>query len=216
MNPTRILIADDHGIVRQGLRLILEQRSQYEVVGEASDGREAVHLALELKPDLIVMDIAMRNLNGLDATEQILSHLPETRILILSMYAEESYLLRALNAGVRAYLLKDNAEADLFRALEVVQEGKPFFSPAIAEMLVEDYMRALKDRGLTDSYELLSPREKEVLQLLAQGQTNKEVAGVLNLSPHTVDTHRANLMQKLGLRNLADLILYAVRKKIIQ
>jgi two-component system, NarL family, response regulator NreC len=216
MNPTRILIADDHGIVRQGLRLILEQRSQYEVVGEASDGREAVHLALELKPDLILMDIAMRNLNGLDATEQILSHLPETRILILSMYAEESYLLRALNAGVRAYLLKDNAEADLFRALEVVQEGKPFFSPAIAEMLVEDYMRALKDRGLTDSYELLSPREKEVLQLLAQGQTNKEVAGVLNLSPHTVDTHRANLMQKLGLRNLADLILYAVRKKIIQ
>jgi two-component system response regulator NreC len=216
MNPTRILIADDHGIVRQGLRLILEQRSQYEVVGEASDGREAVHLALELKPDLIVMDIAMRNLNGLDATEQILSHLPEARILILSMYAEESYLLRALNAGVRAYLLKDNAEADLFRALEVVQEGKPFFSPAIAEMLVEDYMRALKDRGLTDSYELLSPREKEVLQLLAQGQTNKEVAGVLNLSPHTVDTHRANLMQKLGLRNLADLILYAVRKKIIQ
>jgi two-component system, NarL family, response regulator NreC len=216
MNPTRILIADDHGIVRQGLRLILEQRSQYEVVGEASDGREAVHLALELKPDLIVMDIAMRNLNGLDATEQILSHLPETRILILSMYAEESYLLRALNAGVRAYLLKDNAEADLFRALEVVQEGKPFFSPAIAEMLVEDYMRALKDRGLTDSYKLLSPREKEVLQLLAQGQTNKEVAGVLNLSPHTVDTHRANLMQKLGLRNLADLILYAVRKKIIQ
>jgi two-component system, NarL family, response regulator NreC len=216
MNPTRILIADDHGIVRQGLRLILEQRSQYEVVGEASDGREAVHLARELKPDLIIMDIAMRNLNGLDATEQILSHLPETRILILSMYAEESYLLRALNAGVRAYLLKDNAEADLFRALEVVQEGKPFFSPAIAEMLVEDYMRALKDRGLTDSYELLSPREKEVLQLLAQGQTNKEVAGVLNLSPHTVDTHRANLMQKLGLRNLADLILYAVRKKIIQ
>jgi two-component system, NarL family, response regulator NreC len=215
MNPLRILIADDHGIVRQGLRLILEQRPQYEVVGEATDGREAVALATELKPDIIIMDIAMRHLNGLDATAQILEHLPETKVIVLSMYAEEGYLLRALSAGVRAYLLKDNAEADLFRALEVVQSGKPFFSPAISELLVEDYIRALKERGLSDSYDLLSPREKEVLQLLAEGQTNKEVAAVLGLSPHTVDTHRANLMQKLNLKNLADLIIYAVRKKLI-
>jgi two-component system, NarL family, response regulator NreC len=216
MNPTRILIADDHGIVRQGLRLILEQKPQFEVVGEASDGLEAIELAQSLKPDLIIMDIAMRNLNGLDATSRILALLPDTKILVLSMYAEEGYLIRALNAGVRAYLLKDNAEADLFRAIEVVEDGKPFFSPAIAEMLVEDYMRALKERGLTDSYDLLSPREKEVLQILAEGKTNKEVASLLGLSPHTVDTHRANLMQKLGLRNLAELILYAVRKKLIQ
>jgi len=216
MIPQRILIADDHAIVRRGLRLILEQKPQYEVVAEAADGRIAVQTALEVKPDIIVMDIAMHNLNGLDATVQILEKLPETKIIILSMYSEEEYLLRALRAGVRAYLLKDSAEADLFRALEAIEQGKPFFSPDISEMLVADYMRALKEKGLTDTYDLLSPREKEVLQLIAEGKTNKEVATILDISPHTVDTHRANLMQKLGINNVADLILYAVRKKLIR
>lgn len=216
MIPYRIIIADDHAIVRRGLQLILEQKPQYEVVGEAADGREAVQMALAVKPDIVVMDIAMQNLNGLDATAQILEKLPHTKVIILSMYSEEEYLLRALRAGVRAYLLKDSAEADLFRALEAIEQGKPFFSPDITDMLVEDYMRSLKERGLTDTYDLLSPREKEVLQLIAEGKTNKEVASLLEISPHTVDTHRANLMQKLAINNVADLILYAVRKKLIR
>ncbi len=211
----RILLADDHGVVRKGLRLLLEQREGFEVVGEAADGREAVQLAAEHKPDVVVMDIGMPLLNGIGATEQILQQRPGTGVVILSMHNDETYLVRALGAGARGYLLKDSADADLVRAIEAVAAGRPFFSPSIAQALLDDYLRALQQRGLQDSYDLLTPREKEVLQLLAEGKSNKEVATLLSLSVYTVETHRTNIMQKLNLHNTAELVLYAVRKKII-
>ncbi|MBI4907859.1 MAG: response regulator transcription factor [Acidobacteria bacterium] len=215
MTKTRILVADDHGIVRKGLRFLLERQEDIEVVGEAGDGREAVRLAEELDPHIIVMDIAMPQLNGIDAAEQVLRRSPETRIIILSMYTDEEFLTRALTVGVKGYLLKDSAEVDLVRAVRAAAAGKSFFSPAIAQALAEDYVRQLQSRGLQDSYELLTAREKEIIQLLAEGKSNKEVATVLNVSPYTVETHRMHLMQKLNLHNTAEIVLYAVRKKII-
>jgi two-component system, NarL family, response regulator NreC len=215
MNKVKVLIADDHGIVRKGLRLQLEQNSHFHVVGEATDGREAVRLAEELKPDVVIMDIAMPNLNGIQATAQIVKRNSQVGVIILSMHSDESYLTRTLTAGAKGYLLKDNADVDLYRAVQVVAQGKPFFSPAIANTLLEDYMRQLQQRGLQDTYDLLTDREKEIFQLLAEGKSNKEVAASLNLSPTTVETHRTRIMQKLDLHSAADIVLYAVRKKII-
>jgi two-component system, NarL family, response regulator NreC len=215
VSKIRVLVADDHGIVRKGLRFVLERQEDLEVIGEACDGRDAVRVCEESSPDVVVMDIAMPQLNGLDAAAQITRHNPDTRIIILSMHADEDYLLRALNAGVKAYLLKDSAELDLVRAVRAVSQGNSFFSPAIAQLLAEDYTRQLQQRGLQDSYDLLTEREKEVLQLLAEGKSNKEVATVLNVSPYTVETHRTHVMQKLDLHNTAEIVLYAVRKKII-
>lgn len=215
MNKIRILIADDHGIVRKGLRLQLEQHKDFQVVGEAVDGREAIRLADELKPDVVIIDIAMPNLNGIEATTQLVKKNPRLGVIVLSMHSDESYLTRTLAAGAKGYLLKDSADVDLYRAVEVVAQGKPFFSPAIANTLLEDYMRQLQQRGLQDSYDLLTDREKEILQLLAEGRSNKEVAAALDLSTSTVETHRTHIMQKLDLHSSADIVLYAVRKKII-
>jgi len=215
MSEIRILVADDHGIVRKGLRFLLERQPGMEVVGEASEGREAVRLCAELAPNVVIMDVAMPQLNGIDATAQIVKHNPGIGIVILSMHADESYLVRALSAGAKGYLLKDSAEADLVRAVQVVAQGRPFFSPQITQSLLEDYVKTLQQRGLQDSYELLTDREREVLQLLAEGKSNKEVATVLDLSTYTVETHRTNLMHKLNLHNTAEIVLYAVRKKII-
>ena len=215
MKRTRILIADDHGIVRKGLRLQLEQNGTFEVVGEATDGRVAVRMAEELSPDIVIIDIAMPNLNGIQATTLIVKKNPQTGVIILSMHSDETYITRALAAGARGYLLKENAEVDLFRAVQVVAQGKPFFSPAIAKTLLEDYMRHMQQRGLEDSYDLLTVREKEILQLLAEGKSNKEVATLLNLSTNTVETHRTRIMQKLDLHSAAEIVLYAVRKRII-
>jgi two-component system response regulator NreC len=172
-------------------------------------------MASELKPDVAVLDIGMPNLNGIEAAHQITESHPEIAIVMLSMHSDEGYVLRALKAGARAYLLKDSAEADLTRAIEVVTEGKSFFSPAVSKLLLEDYMRKLKRAGIEDSYDLLSPREREILQLVAEGRSSKEIASALNLSVYTVDTHRSNLMQKLNLRGIPELILYAVRKGLI-
>lgn len=215
MKKVRVLIADDHGIVRKGLRLQLEQAGDFEVVGEACDGREAVRMAEELMPDIVIMDIAMPNLNGIQATTQLVKKNPQIGVIILSMHSDEAYLTRTLAAGAKGYLLKDNAEVDLERAVHVVAQGKPFFSPAIANTLLEDYMRQLQQRGLQDSYDLLTEREKEILQLLAEGNSNKDAAAKLNLSTNTVETHRTRIMQKLGLHSTADIVLYAVRKRII-
>ncbi len=215
MSKVRILIADDHGIVRKGLRLQLEQHEEFEVVGEAADGREACQLADELKPDVVIMDVGMPNLNGIEATAQIVKRQPRLGVVILSMHSDETYLVRALKAGAKGYLLKDSADSDLHRAVQAVSQGKPFFSPAIAKTLLDDYMRQLQQRGLMDSYDLLTEREKEVFQLLAEGKSNKEVATILNLSPYTIETHRNNIMQKLDLHSTVDLVLFAVRKKII-
>lgn len=214
-NPLRIVLADDHTVMRGGLRLLLEREPGFGVVGEASNGREAIQLAEEHSPDVVVMDVAMPTLNGIEAAARIVAAHPRIAIVILSMHSDESYVLRALKAGARGYLLKDSAEADLIQAVRAVSDGKAFFSPAIGKLLVEDYVRQIRQRGVEDSYELLTPRERELLQLLAEGKTTKEIAATLNLSPYTVDTHRGNLMQKLNLHSIPELILYAVRKGVI-
>ncbi|MGO9262389.1 MAG: response regulator [Bryobacteraceae bacterium] len=211
----QILLADDHTVVRKGLRLLLEGHPGFQVIADAADGREAVALAERYHPDVAVLDIAMPILNGIEAARQIAAKLPKTAIVILSMHSDEGYVLRALKAGARAYLLKDSAEYDLIHAVEAVSEGKAFFSPAISKMLVEDYMRQMRERQVEDSYELLTTREREVLQLLAEGKSNKEAAGILNLSLYTVETHRSNILQKLNLHSGAELILYAIRKGVI-
>jgi len=211
----RILIADDHGIVRTGLKLLLERVQDMEVVGEAADGREAVRRAAELLPDIVIMDIGMPLLNGLDAAAQIVRENERIGVIVLSMYTDESYVVRALDAGARGYLLKDNADDDIERAIRSVAIGRPFFSPSITQALLEDYVRLMRERRVQDSSELLTEREREVLQLLAEGKSNKEAAAILGLSPYTIETHRQNLMQKLGLHNTAEIVLYAVRKAII-
>ncbi|HZT31503.1 MAG TPA: response regulator transcription factor [Bryobacteraceae bacterium] len=215
MSQIRILLADDHTVIRKGLRLLLESQPGFKVVAEAADGRQTVALAEEHLPNVVVLDVAMPNLNGIEAARQIAAKLPQTAIVILSMHSDESYVLRALKAGARAYLLKDSAEDDLINAVRAVNAGKAFFSPLISKMLVEDFMRQLQEREVEDSYELLTTREREILQLLAEGKSNKEIATVLNLSPHTVETHRGNILQKLNLHSVPELILYAVRKGVI-
>jgi two-component system response regulator NreC len=215
MSNIRVLLADDHVIMRKGLRLLLERQPNITVVGEASDGRQCVELAQAEKPDVVVMDLAMPNLNGIEAARQIVEKNPTIAVAVLSMHSDESYVIRALKAGARAYLLKDSAESDLIGAIKALSDGKSFFSPAISRLLVEDYMRALERKGVEDSYELLTTREREILQLLAEGKSNKEVANMLNLSLYTVETHRTHILQKLNLHTVPELILYAVRKGII-
>jgi two-component system response regulator NreC len=215
MSTVRVLVADDHTIIRSGLRHLLEKESDIEVAGEAADGREALDLAEQLRPDVVLLDITMPKLNGIDVSRQIAAKLPKTSVIILSMHSDESYVLRSLNAGARGYLLKDSAESDIINAVRAVSRGKAYFSPEISRMLVDDYVRQLRQRGVEDSYELLSPREREVFQLLAEGHSNKEISSMLNLSPHTVETHRGNIFEKLNLHSLPELILYAVRKGVI-
>jgi DNA-binding NarL/FixJ family response regulator len=211
----RIILAEDHAVMRRGLRLVLEEQPDFEVVGEASDGREAVALAESLKPDVAVLDITMPNMNGIEAARQIGAKQPDVAIVVLSMHSDEGYVLRALKAGARGYLLKESPEADFIQAIRSVSQGKAFFSPAVSRMLVEDYVRQLRDKDVEDSYELLTQRERELLQLIAEGKSNKDVANMLNLSLYTVETHRGNIMEKLNLHSVPELILYAVRKGVI-
>jgi two-component system, NarL family, response regulator NreC len=210
----RVLLADDHSIVRRGLRGLLESAG-LSIVAEAGDGLEAVRLCEEHRPELMVLDIGMPKLNGIEVASRAQKMERPPGVIILSVHADESYIMRALAAGARAYLLKSATDEDLIPAVRAVAAGKPFFSPAVTGVLVEDYVRRLQQRGLTDSYHLLTDREKEVLQLLAEGRSNKEVAALLDLGLSTVETHRANLMQKLNLHNTAEIVLYAVRKGII-
>ena len=214
MKPIRILLADDHNILRDGLRLLLE-RQGFVVVAEAEDGREAVRLAEEHRPDVAVMDIAMPHLNGIDAARRIVETCAPTAVIILSMHDDESYVIRALNAGARGYLLKDSVKADLIAAVNAVSQGQSYFSPKVGQLLQEDYFRELADKQKGDTFELLTAREREILQLAAEGKSNKDIASFLNLSPYTVETHRAHILQKLNLHTVPELILYAVRKGII-
>jgi DNA-binding NarL/FixJ family response regulator len=212
---TRIVLADDHTIVRNGLRLVLERQPDFSVVAEAANGREAIEAVARTTPDVVVLDIAMPILNGIEAAKRISSEQPRTAVVILSMHSDEAYILRALKAGARAYLLKDSAESEMIQAIRAVCAGKAFFSPAVSRVLADDYLRQVKQQGAEDPYDLLTARERELLQLIAELKSTKDIAALLGLSPHTVDTHRGNLMQKLNMHSIPELILYAVRKGII-
>ena len=216
MARLRILLADDHTVVRQGLRRVLEDRPDWEVVAEAGDGREAVRQAEEVRPDVAIIDVAMPLLNGIETTRQIARKAPATRILVLSMHSDEAYVNQILKAGATGYLLKDSADVDLLQAVEAVSKGKSFFSPAIAKVMLDDYVRQLADKGITDRYESLSEREREIFQLIAEGKANKEMAVLLSISPSTVETHRARIMEKLDLHSAAEIVLYAVRRGVIR
>jgi DNA-binding NarL/FixJ family response regulator len=213
--PIRILLADDHTVVRDGVRALLEKQHDMAVVAEAADGREAAQLAVELRPDVVVMDIGMPNLNGIDATRRILAGNPQIAVVILSMHQDESYVLRSLKAGAKAYLLKDSLRSDVLEAIRSAAKGRSFLTRKISRMMQEDYIQEMEQRGLEDSYELLTDREREVLQLAAEGKPNKEIASALSISLTTVETHRTHILQKLGLHSVPELILYAVRKGII-
>jgi DNA-binding NarL/FixJ family response regulator len=215
MHQIRILLADDHAIVRDGLRSLLEKQPDMTVSGEAADGREAVHFAEENSPDVVVMDIAMPNMNGIEATRRIVATRPATGVVILSMHQDESYVLRSLKAGARGYLLKDSLRSDVVEAIRLVAQGRSFLTRKVSRLMQEDYIRQMERRGVEDSYDLLTDREREILQLIAEGRTNKEVANVLNIGLTTVETHRTHILQKLGLHSVPELILYAVRKGII-
>ena len=215
MSKLRILLGDDHTLVRHGLRKILEEQPDWEVVAEASDGRESVRQALALQPDVAVLDIGMPLLNGIEASRQIARRFPNVNILILSMHAEEAYITQAMRAGARGYLLKDSADADLIRAVAAVAAGKSFFSPAVAKVMLDDYVKHLAEKGIVDRFESLSEREREIFQLIAEAYSNKEIADLLSVSPATVETHRAHILQKLDVHNTAELVLYAVRRGII-
>ena len=216
MGRVRILLADDHTVVRQGLRKLLEERPDWEVIAEAGDGREAVRLAEQQKPDVAILDVAMPLLNGIEATRQITKRVPSTRVLVLSMHADEAYVTQILQAGATGYLLKDSADVDLLKAVGEAAHGRSFFSPAIARVMLDDYVRQLADKGVTDRYESLSEREREIFQLIAEAKTNKEIAALLNVSPSTVETHRAHIMEKLDLHSAAEIVLYAVRRGVIR
>jgi DNA-binding NarL/FixJ family response regulator len=211
----RLLLGDDHTLVRHGLRKILEERSEWEVVAEVGDGREAIRQAAELKPDVAILDIGMPLLNGIDATMQIVRRSPNTRVLMLSMHSDEAYVMRALQAGATGYMLKDSAGKDLLKGVAAVAAGQSFFSPAIARLMLDDYVKRVAGSAGADRYASLSAREREIFQLIAEARTNKEVAELLEISPATVETHRARILQKLGIHNTAELVLYAVRRGVI-
>lgn len=214
MPRLRLLLVDDHRLVRHGLRKILEEQQDWEVVGEASDGREAVEAAVALAPDVAILDIGTPLLNGIDATRQIVKKVPQVGVLILSMHSDEAYVARALGAGARGYLLKDSAGVDLIRAVNTVASGGSFFSPAVSRLMVDDYLRRAS-AGEGDRYDTLSDREREIFQLVAEGRSNKEVAELLTISAATVETHRGRILQKLDVHNTAELVLYAVRRGVI-
>ncbi len=211
----RVLLADDHAVVRDGLRALMEKEPDITVVAEASDGREAVRLAEEQSPDVVVMDLAMPGMNGMEATRRILAARPRSAVVVLSMHQDESYVLGSLKAGAKGYLLKDSMRREVVDAIRAASQGRSFLTKKVGRLLQEEYVTQLRHRGLEDSYDLLTDREREILQLIAEGRTNKEVANLLNISLTTAESHRTHILQKLNLHSVPELILYAVRKRII-
>ncbi len=210
MKRIRILLADDHAVVRQGFKMILEAQPDMEIVGEAGNGREAVETAEKLRPDVVVMDVAMPELNGIEAARRLVDTNPHAKVLALSMHKDSVYVREILRAGARGYLLKDSVAADLVAAVRAVASGQSWLSPAVSNAVLDDYRR-----HVTNPIDLLTSREREVLQMLAEGKTNKEIAGVLNLSVYTVDAHRGRIMEKLNLHSINELVRFAVRNGLI-
>jgi DNA-binding NarL/FixJ family response regulator len=210
MKRIRVLLADDHELVRQGFKLILSAQTDMEIVGEAANGREAVQLATDLQPDIVVMDVAMPELNGIEATRRLSAAAPRARVVALSMHKDSVYVREILRAGARGYLLKDSPATDLVSAVRAVASGEGFLSPAVSNAVLDDYRR-----HVTNPIDLLSSREREVLQMLAEGKTNKEIAVILNLSVYTVDAHRGRIMEKLNLHSINELVRFAVRNGLI-
>jgi two-component system, NarL family, response regulator NreC len=211
----RLLLGDDHTLVRHGLRKTLEEQPEWEVVSEVGDGREAVREAIAHQPDVAIVDVAMPLLNGIDATQQIVRRAPQVRVLMLSMHADEAYVMRALQAGATGYMVKDSAGKELLKAVETVAAGRRYFSPAIERLVQDENALRAGTSGFADRYETLSTREREIFQLIAEARSNKEVAALLDISPATVETHRARILQKLDVHNIAEVVLYAVRRGII-
>jgi two-component system, NarL family, response regulator NreC len=207
----RILLADDHAVVRQGFRMILAGQPDMEIVGEAGNGREAVEQAEKLNPDVVVMDVAMPELNGIEATRRLAASSPHTRVLALSMHKDSVYVREILRAGARGYLLKDAVDSDLLAAVRAVSLGEGYLSPAISEAVLSDYRK-----HVTNPIDLLTSREREVLQMIAEGKTNKEIATILNLSVYTVDAHRGRIMEKLNLHSSTDLVKFAIRNGLTE
>ena len=210
----RILVADDHEVVRRGLCSLLAAHSGWEVCGEAVDGREAVAKANQLRPDIVVMDIGMPSLNGLAATNKILEDAPQQRVLILTVNQSEQLVREVLEAGARGYVLKSDAARDLVAAVEALEQGRTFFTPHVGDFVLSGFLDG--SGAKTVNVPRLTPREREIVQLLAEGKSTKEVAGILNLSVKTAETHRSNVMRKLGIHSISELVLYALRNNIIQ
>ncbi len=215
MPKLRVLLVDDHTVVRQGLRRILETDDDIEIVGEAGNGRSGVELVLRLHPNVVLMDIALPELNGIEATRQIMKRGDGARVVILTMHADDVFVRQSLKAGARGYLLKDSEDLDLLRAVKAVGRGGSYFSPVISKVLLEGYLGEAGAREIEDNLALLTDREREVLQLIAEGKTNKEIASLLGVSINTEETHRKHIMEKLDLHNTAEIVRFAVRKKVV-
>jgi DNA-binding NarL/FixJ family response regulator len=211
----RVLIADDHAMLRGGLRLVLEREREFTVAGEAADGREAVEWMERQDADAVVMDVTMPGLNGIEAAAQILRRRPQCRVVMLSMHCDETYVLRCLRAGAHGYVLKESAEGELIEAIRAVMKGRTYFSPKVRRLLEQEHVAELRRSRGDDPFERLTEREREVLQLVAEGNSNKEIAGRLYLSVLTVETHRKRVLEKLGLRGTPEAVLYAVSKGLI-
>jgi two-component system response regulator NreC len=215
MEKIRVFLVDDHTVVRQGLRRILESDEEIEIVGEAGDGRTAIDLVQKLRPHVVVMDVAMPELNGIEATRQILKRVEGAKVLVLSMHGDDVYVRQALKAGARGYLLKDSEDLDLIKAVKAIRAGGSFFSPPVSKVVLSGYLGDKVDGEAEDGVARLTDREREVLQLIAEGKTNKEVAHALSVSVNTVETHRKHIMEKLDLHNTAELVRFAIRTKIV-
>jgi DNA-binding NarL/FixJ family response regulator len=216
MTPLRIVVVDDHAVVRRGIRALLESQPGWEISAEASTGRDAVELAKRLQPDIVVMDLSLPELNGLDATRQVLKESPRTEVLVLTMHHSEELAQQVLQAGARGYVLKSDADESLIAAVESLQEHKPFLTAKVTEVVLDDYLRRAEVSEADTRHTAVTPREREIIQLLAEGKTNKEAAAALRVSVKTIEAHRANVMRKLHFHSLSDLIRYAIRNSIVQ
>jgi DNA-binding NarL/FixJ family response regulator len=216
MNALRIVVVDDHPIVRRGVRALLESRPGWEVIAEAATGRDAVEIAARLQPDIVVVDLSLPDLNGLDATRKILKESPRTEVLVLTMHHSEELVRDVLQVGARGYVLKSDADASLIAAIDSLRQHQPFLTSTVTQFVLDDYLRRADEDDSGEPRNVVTPREREIIQLLAEGRSNKEVALALGISVKTIEAHRANLMRKLHFRSLSDLVRYAIRNKIVQ